>query len=290
MITYLILFLLSLAFLLYSSRRRPARPRQITLVGPPGSGKTALFSRINYGQFLATHTSTRTNLALLDGGGEVVDIPGNEGIRLRSLIEHIHHTTNLVFLLPSLGVPTSINHLLLILSIIPLLPFSQRPNLIILISKSDTLPPSSVKDNGKVLIERIRNSTEREIQKINSAGRKNKSSLEGLEKISAVPSTLPSAFPTSLTSLQPLLASTYDTLHTLLSPSASTSTNSRKSIIPTDELEILNPTEESLSIFSDGVSWSWKVYAEEFGVQVDWVVGNSKEADGLVDFWSVVRA
>lgn len=290
MITYLILFLASLVFLYYSTRRTVVRPRQITLVGPAASGKTALFSRVNYRQFLPTYSSVRANITRSEQGWRIVDTPGHPTLRLLSLIPHIDETTIFVFLLPSTGIPSSIQHLILLLSIIPLLPKATRPRIILLISKSDTLPPTTNKDGGAALIERIRNSTEREIQKLNlsKGGRNIKSKLDGLDKIPLAP-TAPSTFPTNLASLQLLVERTRDRVQSILNSSSTTKTTT-KSKIPTDESEVLNPSNEALSIFKEGVPWSWSGYEKDFGVRVDWVLGNSKEDDGLVEFWKVVKA
>lgn len=138
-------------------------------------------------------------------------------------------------------------------------------------------------------MERIRNSTEREIQKLNSSkgGRSAKSKLDGLDKIPLAP-TLPSTFPTNRTALRLLVERTRDTMQSILVPGSSTTSN-KESKIPMDESEILNPSDEVLSILREGVSWSWSGYEKDFSVRVDWVLGNSKEDDGLTGFWKVVK-
>ena len=151
-------------------------------------------------------------------------------------------------------------HLHLLLSLLPLLPTA--PPLLILLSKSDTLPASAASAASSKIVDRAKLALARELDRRRLAARSAAASagarLEGLE--APLASTAGSL---SLTGLWEALIGANQVAER---PAVS---------LPSDEAEIL-----SGEAFAFEGAFEWQKLAET-GVEVDWAVASVKAGDGL---------
>ncbi|RDB22139.1 Signal recognition particle receptor subunit beta [Hypsizygus marmoreus] len=171
-----ILALISVAiFAVFSRRRSKSRGNALLLVGPPDAGKTAILSKLVYGQALQTHTSLQPNSSVIalpsaKKNIRIVDIPGHPRIR-DQFREYLDDAKVIAFVVDASSVSRNgavvAEHLHNVLHTIISLPPSQTlPTLIILAHKSDLLNTNSTAGAGDSLaINRVRTVLERELEK-----------------------------------------------------------------------------------------------------------------------------
>ncbi|KAF5369196.1 hypothetical protein D9615_009974 [Tricholomella constricta] len=169
--------LLIVAIIAFSSKRRSKlRGNTLLLVGPPDAGKTAILSRLVYGQALQTHTSLQANSSIValstpQKNIRVVDIPGHPRIR-DQFREHLDDAKVIAFMVDVSTVSRNgavvAEHLHNILHTLSSLPPSQTlPTVIILAHKCDLLNTGSQANAAadSLAINRVKSVLERELEK-----------------------------------------------------------------------------------------------------------------------------
>ncbi|KAF8321562.1 P-loop containing nucleoside triphosphate hydrolase protein [Clavulina sp. PMI_390] len=146
----------------------------ILLLGPSDSGKTAILTRLTYGQFLPTHTSLQTNQTVFTPEGaskpyNLADIPGHPRIRAQ-FTEALDGAKGIVFVVDSSTIArngaTVAEHLHSVLHAITQLPPSAHtPSILIMANKADLVSASSSSPRETVAAERVRMVLERELEK-----------------------------------------------------------------------------------------------------------------------------
>ncbi|EJU05332.1 P-loop containing nucleoside triphosphate hydrolase protein [Dacryopinax primogenitus] len=151
--------------------------RNVLLVGPLESGKTALFANMVYEQHLPSHTSLQPNIGLLQQDKKtfrLIDIPGHPRIRSR-FREHLATVDGLVFTVDANTVARNgvavAEHLHLVLSAVQ--PLSRSPRLLLLATHADLVEHGSHPAVEPVLHPariRVVSVLEREVEKRRLAG------------------------------------------------------------------------------------------------------------------------
>ncbi|KAL4067898.1 signal recognition particle receptor beta subunit-domain-containing protein [Scleroderma yunnanense] len=171
-------------------RRSTSRGNSLLLVGPPDSGKTAIFSTLSYNQTLPSHMSLQTNSTVVALSGSkilrVVDVPGHPRIR-DQFRDHLGVAKAIVFVVDASTISRNghavAEHLHQVLHAITSLPPSHpTPPLVILAHKTDLLKTSaSTSSAADIAISRVRTILERELEK----RRASQASGVGIESLGA---------------------------------------------------------------------------------------------------------
>ncbi|EDR03194.1 uncharacterized protein LACBIDRAFT_295266 [Laccaria bicolor S238N-H82] len=169
-----VLFLALLFF--FNKTKSGSRKNALLLVGPPDAGKTAIFSKLVYSQYLPTHTSLQTNQSVFSLSNKkqtmIIDVPGHPRLR-DQFQEHLVDSKAIAFVVDSSTVsrnaPVVAEHLHSILHALTSLPPSQKlPSLLILAHKADLLKTSSsasAAPSTTLAINRVKTILERELEK-----------------------------------------------------------------------------------------------------------------------------
>ncbi|KAG5644037.1 hypothetical protein DXG03_009189 [Asterophora parasitica] len=172
-----IVALLIVTIIVFSTKRRSkARGNALLVVGPPDAGKTAILSKLVYGQSLQTHTSLQVNSSVVElstpsKNVRVVDIPGHPRIR-DQFREHLDDAKAIAFVVDASTISrngaTVAEHLHNILHTLTSLPPSHAlPSVTILAHKSDLLSTGSQANASaeSLAINRVKSVLERELEK-----------------------------------------------------------------------------------------------------------------------------
>jgi len=142
----LLLALLVTVYLL-NRKSRKDHIKNVLLVGPLDSGKTALFTNMAYEQHLLSHTSLQPNIGLFQQDSKMIrliDIPGHPRLRSR-FKEHLQTIHGVVFTVDANTIARNgaavAEHLHLVLSSVQ--PLSRPPRLFLLATKADLVQQAS---------------------------------------------------------------------------------------------------------------------------------------------------
>jgi len=130
-----------LAMLLWRRRRKSSSP--VLLVGTSSSGKTTLFLRLKDERPRVTFTSITPNDGFYDGKKgtrRIVDIPGQERLRLRFFDQYKDDVKGIIFVIDSTTVSTEVRDVAELLYFILTDPTvrSRCPNVLVLCNKQDS--------------------------------------------------------------------------------------------------------------------------------------------------------